>query len=116
MGSIAQANPGVTDVLQLLSGAGSASLSSALSSPAVQSALKDASPEDIVHLSAEALQLQSVSALFGSPDSVPASPVSTSTGSTSAASAGALESQLISELFGTPANPGAANTPISLLG
>lgn len=115
MSSIAQANPGVTDVLQLLSGAGSASLSSALSSPAVQSALQDALPEDIVHLSAEALQLQSVTALFGSPDPAPPSSGSTA-GSTSAASAGALESQLLSELFGTPTNSGAANGPISLLG
>jgi hypothetical protein len=115
MGSIAQANPGVTDVLQLLSGAGSASLSSALSSPAVQSALKDASPEDIVHLSAEALQLQDVGSLFGTPDPAPTSSGS-ATGSTSAASAGALESQLISELFGTSTSSGAANTPVSLLG
>lgn len=114
MGSIAQANPGVTDVLQLLSG--SASVSSALSSPAVQSALKDASPQDIVHLSAEALQLQDVGSLFGSPNPAPASTGSTPTGSTSAESASALESQLLSELFGTNTGPGAGNTPVSLLG
>jgi hypothetical protein len=111
MGSIAPANPGLTDVLQLLSAAGSASVSSALSSPAVQSALQDASPADIVHLSAEALQLQSVTGLFGGSDSPQAS-----SASTPATAAAASESQLLSGLFGTNTNAAAGNTALSLLG
>jgi len=102
MASIAPVNPGVTDVLQLLSGAGSASVSSALSSTAVQSALQNASPSDLVQLSAAALQLQDVSDLFGS------------SGSSTATAAASSESQLISDLFGTNTNAGAA-TSLSLL-
>src|ERR1700690_2090956 len=69
MGSISSPNPGVSDLLQTLSSAEPASVSSVLSSPAVQSALENASPGDIVHLSAQAVQLQEADALFGSPDS-----------------------------------------------
>lgn len=102
MASIAPVNPGVTDVLQLLSGAGSASVSSALSSPTVQSALQNAPPADLVQLSAAALQLQDVTDLFGGSGSSPA---------TAAASS---ESQLISDLFGANSNAGAASS-LSLL-
>jgi hypothetical protein len=65
MGSVASVNPGVSDVLQILSNAGSTSLSSALSSKSVRSALESASSGDIVQLSQQALQLQEASDLFG---------------------------------------------------
>jgi hypothetical protein len=102
MASIAPVNPGVTDVLQLLSGAGSASVASALSSTAVQSALQKASPTDLVQLSAAALQLQDVSDLFGG------------SGSSPATAAASPESQLISDLFGANSNAGAGSS-LSLL-
>lgn len=67
MGSLAPAASGVADLLQLFSSAGSASVSAALSSPAVASALQHASSGDVAHLSLQALQLQEASGLFGSP-------------------------------------------------
>lgn len=45
--------------------------SPALSSTAVTSALENASPSDIVHLSLASDQLQNVDAIFGMPNSVP---------------------------------------------
>jgi hypothetical protein len=68
MGSVTSPNPGVADLLQILSTAGSPSLSSVLSSSSVQSALTNASPADLVQLSDQALQLQVANGLFGSPD------------------------------------------------
>ena len=65
MSSVATTNPGLSSLLQTLS-ATSPQLSSILSSSTVQSALKNASPQDIVKLSAQALELQQVSSLFGS--------------------------------------------------
>ena len=65
MSSVAATNPGLSSVLQTLS-ATSPQLSSILSSSTVQSALKNASPQDIVKLSQQALELQQVSSLFGS--------------------------------------------------
>ena len=67
MGTVAAANPGVADLLQIVSNAGSPSLSSALSSSNLQSALQAASPADIVQLSSQALQLQVTNALFANP-------------------------------------------------
>lgn len=61
-------NPGLADVLNILSNSASPSLSSLLSSSNVLSALQNASPADLVQLSDEALQLQTVDSLFGSPD------------------------------------------------
>jgi hypothetical protein len=66
MGSVATVNPGVADVLQTLSGAATGSLSSALSSSGVQSALQKAPPADIVPLSQLAQQLVEANGLFGS--------------------------------------------------
>jgi hypothetical protein len=61
MGSVSSINPGVADLLQTLSNVNSP----VLSSPAAVSALENASPSDIVQLSVEATQLQSVDAMFG---------------------------------------------------
>ncbi len=68
MGTVAPVNPGVADLLQILSNAGSPSLSSALSSSPVQAALQSASPADIVQLSIQATQLQVANDLFATAD------------------------------------------------
>jgi hypothetical protein len=60
-------NPGLADVLSILSNSASPALSSLLSSSKVQSALQNASPADLVELSDQALQLQTVDSLFGAP-------------------------------------------------
>jgi hypothetical protein len=62
MGSVSTINPGIASLLQTLS-----NVSPALSSPAVQSALENASPADVVQLSEAATQLESVDAMFGVP-------------------------------------------------
>jgi hypothetical protein len=62
MSSVASANPGLTTLIQSLTQIGSP----LASSPQVVSALQKASPGDIAQLSSEAIQLQGVSALFGS--------------------------------------------------
>ncbi|MGP0072503.1 MAG: hypothetical protein ACLPWF_11295 [Bryobacteraceae bacterium] len=74
MGSIASTNPastsggsannGLQDLLQTLTNENSPLLST-LSSPNIQSALQNAPPGDIVEISEQAQQLQSVDALFG---------------------------------------------------
>lgn len=69
MGSVATSDgSGTATLIQLLSGTGSALSSSGLSSSQLQSALKGASPSDIVQLSDQALQLQVADGLFGSPE------------------------------------------------
>jgi len=67
MGSISSTNPGLSELLQSLTNSGSDVLSSILSTPNVQSALEQAPAGDVVELSDQALQLQVVGALFGSP-------------------------------------------------
>ncbi|MGD0435186.1 MAG: hypothetical protein ABSB86_01890 [Bryobacteraceae bacterium] len=69
MNAVSSTNPGLSDLLQTLTNSGSSVLSSTLSSPAVQSALESAPQGDLVELSDQALQLQVVGALFGSPTS-----------------------------------------------
>ena len=66
MASVNPASSGVSTLLQMLS-AVSPQLSSLLSAPNIQSALKS-SPVDLAHLSSEAMQLQQVNVLFGSLD------------------------------------------------
>jgi hypothetical protein len=61
MGSVSAANPGVTDLLQILSNLNSP----VLSSPGVTSALQTAPTADIVQLSMAAMQLEGVDAMFG---------------------------------------------------
>jgi hypothetical protein len=132
MGSIPSVNPGVSDLLQTLSSAESASGSTVLSSPAVQSALQNASPGDIVQLSARALQLQEADGLFGSAESTQTAAsivqqalnssksTSTTTGATTSSStpATALAASQLEEvtgLFGTNTNAGTANQPLNFL-
>jgi len=62
---VASTNPGLTNLLESLTQIGSP----LASSPQVLAALQKASPTDIAQLSAEAIQLQGVDALFGSIDS-----------------------------------------------
>jgi hypothetical protein len=64
MGTIASTNPALSSLLQTLTSA-SPEPSSALSSPAVESALQNAPASDLVQLSDEALQLQTAHLLFG---------------------------------------------------
>jgi len=62
MGTVSSSlNPGVSELLQTLSNVNSP----VMSSPAVVSALEKAPERDIVQLSTEALQLQSVETMFG---------------------------------------------------
>lgn len=61
MSSVPSANPGVANLLQLLSNSNSA----VLSSKKVTSALEKAPTSDIVQLSMSAIQAQSVDTLFG---------------------------------------------------
>jgi hypothetical protein len=62
MGTVSSSlNPGVSELLQTLSNVNSP----VMSSPAVVTALEKAPEKDIVQLSSEALQLQSVDAMFG---------------------------------------------------
>src|SRR5579862_9138307 len=61
-------SPGMTDLMQLLTSSGSPLLNSGLSSTQLQSALQDASPGDLVQLSNQAVQLQTVDGLFGASD------------------------------------------------
>jgi hypothetical protein len=59
---------GMTDLIQLLSSSSSPLVSSGLSSSQIQSALQKASPDDIVQLSDQAMQLQEFDTMFGSSD------------------------------------------------
>ena len=141
MGSISSVNPGVSDLLQTLSSAELASGSTVLSSPAVQSALQNASPGDIVQLSARAIQLQEADGLFGSAQSTQtaasiilqalnnsksastttgAATSGSTTGSTTAPSTAATAlaaSQLeeVTGLFGTNTNAAPANESLNFL-
>ncbi len=68
MSSISSVNPGVAGLLQTLSNTGSTAVNSVLTLPAVQTAIENASPEDLVQLSFEAQQLQETAGLFGTTD------------------------------------------------
>jgi hypothetical protein len=129
MSSVASANPstnpGLADVLNILSNSASPALSSLLSSTKVQSALQNASPADLVQLSDQALQLQAVDSLFGNPDASQTdgifgdSPATIPTiGSTAAAPSvanqlaiyeGQLQAENTSALFGTAASGNSVN-------
>src|SRR5580658_6986910 len=129
MSAVTSVNPGIANLSQLLSSTGSASISSALSSPTVQSALNNAPPADLVQLSQQAVQLQEASGLFGSSDSsdtaatpqtlllqalnsaITGSAATGSTTSTSTASTAAATSALeqVSELLGTNSSSGSVS-------
>jgi hypothetical protein len=64
MGSVSSTNAGLSDLLQTLTNENSP-LASTFSSPAVETALENAPPADIVQLSEQALQLQVTDSLFG---------------------------------------------------
>jgi len=110
MGSIASTNPastsagstnnGLSDLLQTLTNENSPLLST-LSSPSVQSALENAPPSDIVEISAEAQQLQSMDSLFG---------ISNSTDNSSTS----LFSALAAESSASPASASSLDTGSSL--
>jgi len=107
MSAVTSVNPGIADLSQLLSNTGSASISSALSTPSVQSALQNASPVDVATLSQEAVELQEANGLFGSPAS----------STTAAASSSLLLQALNSSITGsTPATSSANSGTVSLLG
>jgi hypothetical protein len=142
MGTVASVNPGVADLLQILSNSGSSSLSSTLSSSRIQSALQDSSPGDLVQLSDQALQLQVASGLFGSLDppqtaglfSTAANPSSSATldnllaslsssspGSTPLADQlaiyrGELQAEQTQALLGTGTTDGTSGTLLNVLG
>lgn len=67
MSSVSSASSNLANLLQTLSSE-SPVLSSIFSEPSVQSALQKASPQDVVQLSEEAMQLQEANLLFGSSD------------------------------------------------
>jgi hypothetical protein len=110
MGSVSSANPGVADLLQILSNAGSPALSSTLSSSPVQSALQNASPADLVQLSDQALQLQVANDLFGTPD--PTQTDGLFSDSSSSSSSATLDN-LLSSLYSSTPGSTTANTPTS---
>jgi hypothetical protein len=68
MGSVSNSNSNsgfsVADLLQTVTGANSPESSAALSTPAVQAALQNASPGDTVALSDQAVKLQEATQLF----------------------------------------------------
>jgi hypothetical protein len=67
MGSVSSTNSALLTLLQNVATA-SPQFSSILSQPGVQSALQNASPGDLATLSDQAVQLQQMSALFGTAD------------------------------------------------
>ncbi len=119
MSAISSTSPGISALLTAISGSFSsnASLSSTLSSPAVQSALQ-ASPGDLVQLSQQALQMQFDGGLFGySNTSQTASPESlllqSLTGSQVGPTASAIPAlEQAQALFGTSST----NSTVSFLG
>lgn len=114
--SVAAPNPGIASLLQFLSGAASPLISSVTSSSPVQSALENASPADLIQLSAQALQFQQVEGLFSTTSSAdPALPApSASSGSFSPSQLASYQSQTqleqVQTLFGT------SGTSVSVLG
>ena len=104
MGSVASTNVastsnGLSDLLQTLTNDNSPLLST-LSSPNVQAALESAPASDIVEISAEAQQLQTADALFGSSDTSTSSLDNLFSALAAGGSSGT--SQETQALFGTP--------------
>jgi len=81
MNPVGSDSAGIADLLKTFSGTGasasSSALSSALASTQVQTDLQSAAPGDIVQLSEQAVQLQQVAGLFGSPDQTASTVAST---------------------------------------
>jgi len=141
MSAVGSVNPGVADLFNWLSSTQPAPVTSALSSPAVRSALRNSSPADLVQLSQQALQLQQAGSFFGGPDSAATSATpeslllqaltsaiagsmtpgseSASTGSESsstAAATSALALEQAYQLFGTDSSPGNGSGSYSFIG
>ncbi len=68
MSSVSSVNPLSSNLASLIQNL-SQTVSPLVSSPKVEAALENASPNDIAQLSAAAIQLQGVNAIFGTPDS-----------------------------------------------
>jgi hypothetical protein len=98
----------------------------------VQSALQNASPGDIVQLSARALQLQEADGLFGSAESTQTAVSivqqalnssksssttigATTSSSTAATALAASQLEEVTGLFGTNTNTGTGNQPLNFL-
>lgn len=94
----ATSNAGMTELIQFLSSSGSPLASSGLSSSQIQSVLQNASPDDIVQLSSQALRSQEIDGLFGSSDTSAAAGLYSA--SSASSSSGTLASVLAS-LSGT---------------
>jgi hypothetical protein len=109
MATIPTVNPGVSDLLQILSNAGSPSLTSALSSKNIQSALQAASPADIVQLSDQAVQLQVANSLFASAD--PSQTDGLFSALSPPSSSSALLDNLLTKLYPAASTPSPANPP-----
>jgi hypothetical protein len=110
MGSVTSPNPGIADLLQILSNSGSSALSSTLSSPTLQSALQHSSPSDLVQLSNQALKLQVANDLFGSPD--PARTPGYFPAASPPSSSATLDN-LLTSLYSSSPGSTAAGTPTS---
>jgi hypothetical protein len=140
MGAVSSTNPGVANLLQLLSNVNSP----VASSPSAVAALEKAAPSDIAQLSEEAIQLQGMDEMFGlengtanpattlanllagpeeaaaTEDSATASgTAATATSSSSTSLADQLANSQLAEvqgLFGTGTSNSASNSLLNLIG
>lgn len=104
MSTVASTNASMASLMQIFSNFGSPQVSSTLGSAAVQKALKNASPTDIVQISKAALQLQQSNAIFGVSDKSSTDPIaaliSSAMGATSeSASTAASATSSVAEQF-----------------
>ncbi len=119
-------NPVLSNLLTTL-GSTSPALASALSTSAVQTALKNASPGDLIKLSDQALQMQELDAIFGSSDSSQTTPpdlfselssITSGSDPTSSltSSAASLQAQNLAALFQTTPATDSTNSMLDVLG
>jgi hypothetical protein len=104
MGSVSSTNPGVANLLQLLSNVNSP----VASSPSAVAALEKAPPSDIAQLSEEAIQLQGMDEMFGIENGTE-NPASTLTNLLEAPEAAAAN-EASSSAAGTATTPTAPST------
>src|SRR5580698_8821771 len=104
MGSVSSTNPGVANLLQLLSNVNSP----VASSPSAVAALEKAPPSDIAQLSGEAIQLQGMDEMFGIENGTE-NPASTLTNLLEAPEA-AVATEASSSAAGTATTPTAPST------
>jgi hypothetical protein len=109
MDSIAATNAtGTASLIQLLSNSGSPLRAAGMSAAEVQSALKNASPADIVQISDQALQLQLANGLFGNPDT---SQTDGLFGAASPSSSTTTLNNLLASLSATPGSAATSGSP-----